>query len=222
MIFSKISKLGVISLFFIFILLELLSFDINAQQQTEIDTLTYNETTLEEIIKTIKQGTIVRSYESKTGEYINIGDTLKIGMPKNSLSDTYVTIQSGKLKGATKLLIGNNPIKLNTNWSGKELIVQEMYAGHLGGGKNQPIGVYLFLGNANEVELIKGLLSIQVVNIDSALEQGEIFTKKFYMSKSDAVKKLKEQKDLLDLGIISKDEFEMQKIKLTPIILRAQ
>ena len=113
------------------------------------------------------------------------------------------------------------PIKLNTNWSGRELIVTEMYAGHLGGGKHQPLGIYLNIGNSDGTELVKGMLNIEITNIDAALEQGEIFTKRFTMSKNDAIKKLKEAKDLLDLGVITLTEYEKQKTNLTPIILRS-
>lgn len=204
----------------IVLLLTFTQYDSFAQEAFEIDTLKFEETTVEEVVLSTKQGTRVWTYKSKSGEFITIGDTLKIGMPKNNLSDKYVTIQSGKLKGSTKFVMGNTPIKLNTNWSGRELIVLEMYAGHLGGGKKQPLGIYLYLGNANDVELMKGLQNLEVTNLDAAIEQGEILTKKYFLSKSDAIKKLKEAKDLLDLGVITVQEFEKQKSLLTPIILK--
>lgn len=40
------------------------------------------------------------------------------------------------------------------------------------------------------------------------------------MTKEEAIKKLKEAKDLLDLGMITQGKFDSLKVKLSPIILK--
>jgi hypothetical protein len=40
------------------------------------------------------------------------------------------------------------------------------------------------------------------------------------MSREQAIAKLKEAKDLVDLGMMSKEDFEKLKVELTPIIIK--
>ena len=82
-----------------------------------------------------------------------------------------------------------------------------------------PLSVNIF------VKKLKGQSSLfsysrkTILNIENALSSGEIFNKNAPLSREDAIKKLKESKDLMDLDFISKEEYEELRKKLSPIIL---
>lgn len=196
----------------------LVHFSVFSQEALEYDTLKFEQTTLPEYYLNTKQGAKVNFYQTKKGELIKIGDTLKIGMPKNTLSSDFLFIYAGKMKGANKFLLGNNSIRLKTNWSGREFVIHEILTGHLGGGRKQPLGIYLYLGNPDGSDIMKNLISILITDFEGAFEQGEILTNKFSMSRNDAVKKLKEAKDLLDLNVIKNEDYEKIRSKLILII----
>ena len=58
-----------------------------------------------------------------------------------------------------------------------------------------------------------------VIDIDKALEFNEIVNENRPLSRSEAIAKLKESKDLFELGLLSEKEYNQIKNKLTPIIL---
>ncbi|MFT4972937.1 MAG: hypothetical protein ACI9JY_002143, partial [Saprospiraceae bacterium] len=55
-----------------------------------------------------------------------------------------------------------------------------------------------------------------LVDIELAIETKEIRTNG--MTKAEAIAKLKETKDLLDLGIVKQEDFDKLRAELTPII----
>jgi hypothetical protein len=57
---------------------------------------------------------------------------------------------------------------------------------------------------------------LAIINLEKALETGEIISS--IMSRRKAIEKLKEAKDLLELEILSEDEYDSLKEELTPII----
>ena len=57
-----------------------------------------------------------------------------------------------------------------------------------------------------------------VIDLEASLENGEIINPNARMTKEEAIAKLKESKDLMDLGFLSKEEYERLKKKLSPII----
>ena len=59
-----------------------------------------------------------------------------------------------------------------------------------------------------------------IIDIDKALEYEEIINSNRPLTRSEAITKLKEQKDLYDLGLISEKEYLDLKDKLSPIILK--
>ena len=58
-----------------------------------------------------------------------------------------------------------------------------------------------------------------IVDIDKALASREILNPNALLSKEEAIKKLKESKDLMELDLLSKEEYKQLKERLTPIIL---
>jgi hypothetical protein len=63
---------------------------------------------------------------------------------------------------------------------------------------------------------------LTVTNLEPALESGEIIAKNRPMNRAEAIAKLKESKDLLDLGLLKVEEYDKIKAKLTPIIMKVE
>ena len=58
------------------------------------------------------------------------------------------------------------------------------------------------------------------MGITEAINTGEIINPKAAMTREQAIAKLKEAKDLVDLGMMSKEDFEKLKAELTPLIIK--
>jgi hypothetical protein len=58
-----------------------------------------------------------------------------------------------------------------------------------------------------------------ITDIDKALSADEIVNDNKPLSRSEAILKLKESKDLLDIGLMSETDYNILKEKLTPIIM---
>jgi type IV pilus biogenesis protein CpaD/CtpE len=56
------------------------------------------------------------------------------------------------------------------------------------------------------------------INLEEAFASKEL--KSLGMSREEAIAKLKEAKDLVDLGMMSKEDFEKLKAELTPLIIK--
>jgi hypothetical protein len=73
------------------------------------------------------------------------------------------------------------------------------------------------LGYKSMAELATcGTCNNLLVDIELAIETKEIRTNG--MTKAEAIAKLKETKDLLDLGIVKQEDFDKLRAELTPII----
>lgn len=61
-------------------------------------------------------------------------------------------------------------------------------------------------------------MAIVYIDYENALEMGEITNPKRDMTRENAIQLLKEQKELLDLEIISQEEYDKIKLELLPFI----
>jgi hypothetical protein len=62
-----------------------------------------------------------------------------------------------------------------------------------------------------------GVCNNLLVDIELAIESKEVRTNG--MTREEAIVKLKETKDLLDLGLVKQDDYDKLKTELTPIII---
>jgi len=139
-------------------------------------------------------------YIAADGHVYKIGDTLKLGRP--SSNKTFAFIDEGSALVA--------PTPTSSNSSGTNSIIKRIY---VGGTKKMGFRIY-FVGKG-----ICGMCPQYYINVEEAMAVGEL--KSFGMNREQAITKLKEQKDLLDLGMISKEDFEKIKSELTPIIMKS-
>jgi hypothetical protein len=192
-----------------------------AQQES----ITYDQTQDISFAEKHKKNTKIYSYITKDGLSISVGDTLIIGNAlikgeKYFFDDVFSHIVIGNTKG-----VKNKEFKpLPHNYSGTQVVVKSFFVTHKRyssfrlwpNRKKMPLRVSIFVRSS------KNILSYNrktILDIEKALSSGEIVNNNAPLSKEDAVKKLKDSKDLMELGFLSKEEYEKLKEKLRPIIL---
>ena len=184
-------------------------------------------------VKNIKNNTTVESYETKDKHLIKVGDTITIGTAynkkgRNILGDLFSNIATGNIKGTTK-----EPDYLPQNYKGKKVIIESIYVMHekyngynpLYNRKEMPLYVSVYakrpkVQNVN-IKNISTALShkrITVIDIEKAFSLGEVINPVQKLNREEAIKKLKEAKDLYELDLMSKSEYEKLRLELTPII----
>jgi hypothetical protein len=138
-------------------------------------------------------------YVGKDGHSYKVGDTLKIGMP--SSNKTYAFIQEGNA-----LMV---PKPSDISISGNTTVIKKIY---VGGTKRVGFSMYVVSKG------MCGMCPQYYINLEEAFASKEL--KSLGMSREEAIAKLKEAKDLVDLGMMSKEDFEKLKAELTPLIIK--
>jgi hypothetical protein len=225
---------------FTFVLFTIIS--INAQK--EIDSLTYENTQDINFFKNIKNRTLVQKYKTINKNVIQVGDTIVLGSPtsqefnsrtysasygnsaragisntRSTSKKTYEFVQMGRPAGFGSIMsslngeaqaMASNSLK-NTN-----AIVTEIKAYHRGS-KKKPLYLVMVLGEMNGKAFgINKYLS--VMDTELAIESGEVLLKNRKITREEAIFKLKEAKDLMEIDMMSKEEFDNLKKELGPII----
>lgn len=212
--------------------------------QNELDSLSYDNTQDINFFKNVKNRTLVKKYTTVNNNVIQVGDTVILGNPtsqefssrtysgsygykgrvgvsnsRSTSKKTYDFIQLGRPAGFGSIMsamsgeavsMADNSIK-NT-----KVIVKEIKAYHRGS-KKKPLYLIMVLGEINGKAFgINKFLS--VMNTELAIESGEILLKNRKKTRDEAISELREAKELLEIDMISKQEFETLKKKLGPII----
>lgn len=200
----------------------------------QLEKIVYNQTQDINYVKNIKNNTTVESYVTKDKHLIKVGDTITIGTAynkkgRNILGDLFSTISTGNIKGTTK-----KPDYLPHSYNGQKVIVESIYVMHkkyngynpLYNRKEMPLYVLVYakrpkVQNVN-IKNISTALShkrITVIDIEKAFSLGEVINPVKKLNREEAIKKLKEAKDLYELDLMSKSEYEKLRLELTPIII---
>jgi hypothetical protein len=137
------------------------------------------------------------SYVASDGGVYKIGDKLKIGFPSSNKTFAFITEGDGFLIPITPLNVGN---------SGQDSEIKKIF---VSGNKRAGFSVYM---------RTKGLVgtSNYTIQFENALATGEV--KGYGLTSDEALDQLKRAKDKLDLGLITKDEFELLKLELSKYI----
>jgi len=133
-------------------------------------------------------------YITKNGDTLIKGDKLIIGTPVAADAFMYITQ-------------GNE--KVHIRLSGKEVEIHKFKAWTLNK-KEEPSMYVLFKGY--------GLIPVYI-DYENALKFGEIINPSAKFSKDDAIAELEEAKKLLDLGVITQEDYDKMKNKLSKVIL---
>lgn len=221
-----------------------LIFVANINAQKELDSLNFKNTQDINFFKTIKNRTLVKKYTTESGNIIKIGDTIVLGattsmeMSTKTLSGsygrtarggvsksrsttkkTYEFIKMGRPAGFGSImssLNGDDAAMASNSLKNSIAVVTEIKAYHRGS-KKKPLYLVMILGEVNGRAFgINKYLS--VMDTELALESGEVLLKNRKKTRAEAIQELKEAKELLEIDIMTKEEFELLKKELGPII----
>lgn len=132
------------------------------------------------------------NYMTKNGFEVKIGDTLTLGVPTSDLGFTYIS-QGGR--------------RVSNTLADKKVVIDKLKTY---GNKKNGYKMYAHFKGY-------GLFPV-LIDYETALELGEIKNPDGKLTREQAIVKLKEAKELLDLKIISEKEYNELKTELTPII----
>lgn len=147
----------------------------------------------------------ITQYTASNGAVIRLGDKFRLNRPEGG-SKTFVSIQN---KPTVLDMMGNSNYSstVNTSMSNTEITIKTLYI--LGSRK---------LGFKSMAELATcGTCNNLLVDIELAIEAKEVRTNG--MTRDEAIAKLKETKDLLDLGLVKQEDYDKLKAELTAIII---
>jgi len=88
------------------------------------------------------------------------------------------------------------------------------------------VSIFVKIAKQDDLNSIKGISNLlsfsrlTILNLELALTTGELLNPNQPLTKEEAIKKLKESKDLMELGLLSKKEYNRLKKELTPLILK--
>jgi len=162
--------------------------------QSFAQTVTYKEFEASENPKKVK----LDAYQAENGQIFKIGDKITIGNP-SMRSDQYLHVVRNDLGSLKRISVSMKGFKAEIK---KFRIYGKKRTGY----------------SVMAVTKTPDGLSNLWIEIEGAIKDGEIETTG--LNREEAIAKLKETKDLLDLGMISKEEYEKIKKELTPIIMK--
>lgn len=219
--------------------------NINAQKK-ELDLLTYENTQDINFFRQIKSNTKIKKYITVNENAVQIGDTLILGNPtsvetnsrtiggsygnkgrigaantRSTSTKTYEFIKMGRPAGFGSIMAAMNgeaQAMASNRLKNTKVVVSEMKVYHRGS-KKKPLYVVMVLGEINGRAFgVNKYLS--VMDSELAIESGEVLLKNRKMTRDEAISKLREAKELMEIEMMSKEDFEKLKKELAPIILK--
>ena len=140
----------------------------------------------------LKGSIVYDEYLSKDGYLYRVGDVIKINKPTNGDKFSFITDRFSQIQ-ASSIMIG------------KDMFIKNII---VTGFKNTGYELCMTINNPMTTEYI--------LKFESGINSGEIYSKG--MTSDDALSELKKAKDKLDLGLISKEDYEAKKIELVKFI----
>ena len=205
-----------------------MSFVITLTAQVEYvgDTITFSNANELSYAKNFKNYNDFKVALLSDGNDISIGDTIMIGRPGTNNSrisavagqgisskSTFTTLSFGSpIGGALMASLSNDDGKLLASWSETEMIVHRIFVNHTKYSRNSTLNVGVIMKE------LDGNRKATTNSIESSITLGEVYLLDRLMTREEAIAKLKESKDLLDLDMISQEEYDALKLELTPII----
>ena len=219
--------------------------NINAQKK-ELDLLTYENTQDINFFRQIKSNTKIKKYITVNENAVQIGDTLILGNPtsvetnsrtiggsygnkgrigaantRSTSTKTYEFIKMGRPAGFGSIMAAMNgeaQAMASNRLKNTKVVVSEMKVYHRGSKKKQ-LYVVMVLGEINGRAFgVNKYLS--VMDSELAIESGEVLLKYRKMTRDEAISKLREAKELMEIEMMSKEDFDKLKKELAPIIMK--
>ncbi len=140
----------------------------------------------------LKGSIVYDEYLSKDGYLYRVGDVIKINKPTNGDKFSFITDRFSQIQ-ASSIIIG------------KDMVIKNII---VTGFKNTGYELCMTINNT--------IITDHNLKFENAINYGEIESKG--MTSDDALNELKKAKDKLDLGLISKEEYEVKKAELVKFI----
>ena len=212
----------------------------NLFSQKFIESLTFEEANDINFFRSVKNNTRVGSYQFEDGNTVMVGDTVKLGDPSTERAKTstigggvgylgaassttttskeYEFVIYGRLVGFGNFMasMDDDPNRAGTDLKGDQAIIKELRVRHKGS-KKKPLEVFALVGELNG-RAFGFFKYLTITDLENAWYYGEILLNNVLMTKSEAIEKLKEAKDLLDLEMMTQEEYDKIKSELAPII----
>lgn len=158
------------------------------------------------------------------GSILKVGDKMKLGKPSGT--NETKTVNKGLFSGSVTnenqfsyIMLGKMAQQMMggmtyvpESFKNREVVIKGLKIIHSGLTKKSTAAPYLIFENP--------VMDITTFNLKAALDNGELINPNRPMNRTEAIAKLKEAKDLVDLGMMSKEDFEKLKAELTPIIIK--
>ncbi len=185
---------------------------VSFSQKEVSDTLDFNRIKEDGYLKNYKTNHQFLAMKMLDGSLIKAGDEITIGRPSstNTIAQKNVGLTSGSISAVSAfnfLTIGRVGLSvmggmqyLPSSFTNRKVRVKEIKKGWT---------IYEFSEGGNVGT---------IMNVLDAVNTGEIINPNAAMTREQAIAKLKEAKDLVDLGMMSKEEFEKMKTELAKII----
>ena len=186
-------------------------FQANAQKIKSVESFDLASITDKKEWKKYKNPFEMTELKTEFGVF-KIGASLLLGTPSDSnINSDFKFVAVGKytVMGAMA------PVFMSNSDSNLEVIIDKIkiYKPSMG----QPSKIVIDFKRKDGASIAMGKLG-NVFDLSRAISLGEIINPNRPMNRQEAIAKLKEAKDLLELDMMSQEEFDALKVKLTPII----
>lgn len=182
-------------------------------QESVMDSLTYAESQDIEFASLLPNGTTFDRYIASDGSVIEVGDQLMIGRPSTN-TNLFTYWYFGRFTAGKAAFVGAH--QLQGNAQAEIVTIEKIFVQHTKISRKSAVGVILHTYNPNLPRAANGR---SLLDYEKAFLLGEVINPNAKMTREQAIDKLKESKDLLDLGIISQGKYDSLKKELTPIIV---
>lgn len=209
--------------------------------QDQLSELTFQDCENPSFFETISNNTRILKYTSANGSVLELGDTLVIGTPSGSTTATtavgagntigaakarsktqssFTTVIMGRPAGVGTIINAMNgeaPENASAKMQGENVVISEMKVSHKGS-KKKPLQLTILLGepNGRAFGIYKNM---SIIDYEKAVLTGEIKSLNAPLTREEAIAKLKESKELLDLELLKQSDYEKIREQLTPIIM---
>lgn len=209
----------------VFLMLISISLSMYSQKKLKsIDTLNLNKITALELSKKFKNGFDVKTLVLKDGALMQKGSDLIVGNPSNPMNvndNVYNGVKTSQTSiDFTYLLIGKYSVMsamgasyFGNTFSQTEILVERIRVYRT----KKTIQVIIDFTKKDGTNTAMGKYG-SILNLEKAISMGEIINPNSPMTRAEAIAKLKESKDLLELEMMTQEEYDKLKSKLAPII----
>ena len=169
-----------------------------------------------EITSGFRNGDEILEFTLEDGNVIRKGSEFIIGTPLNPTTFTYTRIYVGYYNLLSELLTPS--IVLNSSFKGTKVVVETLKVNRQKLKRKSELMILAYVYDPAMSSLF-GEKRRTIIDLELALSTGEVVNPNQKMTREQAIVKLKESKDLLDLGLLTQEEYDKIKAELTPIIM---